>query len=140
MRAQIFAHRVRLGTAVLLTAGVLGASPTATAQAADPDAPMTLAVAPGIVADVSATSARNAWAVGFTGGLTDSKALIERWNGSGWKPVAGPGLEHRILYSVAATSRHSAWAVGFTDSAYSNRTVILRWNGTAWKQLPSQAG
>jgi hypothetical protein len=33
---------------------------------------------------VAATSASNAWAVGYTNG----KTLIERWNGTAWKRVS----------------------------------------------------
>jgi hypothetical protein len=140
MRTQNLAHRAGFGVAALVTGSILGVSPAAMAQTGGRDAPVGSAAARGIIADVSATSARNAWAVGFTGPLIASRALIEHWNGAGWKAVASPALKGKILYSVTATSRRSAWAVGFTDSAVSNKTVILRWNGSAWKQLPSRGG
>ena len=34
---------------------------------------------------VAATSAGNAWAVGYTSATTGMKTLIMRWNGTAWK-------------------------------------------------------
>jgi hypothetical protein len=87
---------------------------------------------------VAATSATNAWAVGYStfGGY---HTLIEHWNGTAWTLVPspdplGPGSEYgNILYAVAATSPTNAWAVG--DSG--NSTLILHWDGTAWTRVPS---
>jgi len=42
------------------------------------------------LAAVSASSATDAWAVGWTGGYTHI-ALSEHWNGSAWSVVPGPG-------------------------------------------------
>jgi hypothetical protein len=75
---------------------------------------------------VAATSASNAWAVGYyyTGGVR--KTLILRWNGTAWTIVPGPYT--RGLSGVAATSASNAWAVG--------GRWILHWNGTAWTRVP----
>ena len=77
---------------------------------------------------MTATSARNAWAVGIT---STSKTLILRWNGSAWKLIRSPNPSagRDILGGVTATSARNAWAVGSAGSG----TLILRWNGTAWK-------
>ncbi len=85
---------------------------------------------------VAATSARNAWAVGMTGG---GNALILHWNGKSWRRVASPGPAGVTLRAVAATSARNAWAVG--DLA-SGKPLILHWNGRAWKRVacPSPAG
>jgi hypothetical protein len=44
------------------------------------------------------------------------KGLIERWNGSSWRVVAGPHLgdatTSSVLSGVAAVSSTNAWAVG----------------------------
>ena len=85
---------------------------------------------------MAATSATNAWAVGYTGTSAGTKTLILRWNGSAWKQVPSPGGDAG-LSGVAATSAGSAWAVGFNATSVGNKTLILRWNGTAWKRVPS---
>ena len=62
---------------------------------------------------VSATSASNAWAVGFIGG-SPQQTLIQHWNGTAWKQVAtpDPGPVGNILDGVSAVSASDAWAVG----------------------------
>ena len=82
---------------------------------------------------VAATSARSAWAVGpLPVGSPNPKALILRWNGTGWEQVPSPDRAGpAILYGVAATSARDAWAVGYTGGF--GRTLILHWNGSAWK-------
>jgi hypothetical protein len=81
---------------------------------------------------VAATSADDAWAVGYAPGLTGS-TLILHWNGTTWKRAPSPSLGHAysVLAGVAATSARTAWAVGATDSG---NTLILHWNGTTWAQ------
>lgn len=93
------------------------------------------AVRSSILWGVAATSARNAWAVGFTGG--PPKTVILRWNGSVWRRVPSPNPPGGgVLIGVAATSAISAWAVGYSTGA-AQHTLILYWNGTAWKQVRS---
>jgi hypothetical protein len=74
---------------------------------------------------VSASSATDAWAVGFTNtsGYRGAKSLFEHWNGSAWSVVAGANAGS--LVGVAALSSTSAWAV-------SSKGVVVHWNGTAW--------
>jgi hypothetical protein len=55
---------------------------------------------------VAATSASNAWAVGFTGAGT----LIVAWNGKKWAQVTSP-LGNQ-LNDIAAASASNAWTVG----------------------------
>jgi len=78
---------------------------------------------------VTATSTRNAWAVGYTRGV-NFKTLIERWNGTAWKQVQSttPGPLSQ-LRAVAATSTRNAWTVGDDE----NGLILQHWNGTAWK-------
>src|SRR5262249_18000647 len=60
---------------------------------------------PGSVQDllfgVAATSASNAWAVGFSesGGADSDQTLIERWDGSSWTqvPSPNPGTQNRLF-------------------------------------------
>src|SRR5712691_7366800 len=83
------------------------------------------------LAGVAATSATNAWAVGFSSGRT----LIEHWNGSTWKlqPSPNVGAGPNQLVDVAATSATNAWAVGFRDTSSAARPLIEHWNGKVWK-------
>jgi hypothetical protein len=86
---------------------------------------------------VSATSSRDAWAVGSDGG----RALIEHWNGRAWKVQASPTpfffKDQSIqLSGVAATSSTNAWAVGYyaqLRGERETRTLIEHWNGRSWK-------
>jgi hypothetical protein len=94
---------------------------------------------------VTATSARNAWAVGSDTG--QGKTLILHWNGRTWKrvpspnPGGGPNTGVNIgptnaLYAVAASSATSAWAVGGGSTrGVEDAPVILHWNGRAWKHM-----
>jgi hypothetical protein len=76
---------------------------------------------------VSASSASDAWAVGFTlpSGYRVRQPLYEHWNGSAWSVVSGPGLG---LNGVADLSPANAWAVGI-------RGTVEHWNGTAWSNV-----
>jgi hypothetical protein len=80
---------------------------------------------------VSATSARNAWAVGYTG----CRSLVIRWNGTTWKQAGDLGLRGRVvnLQGVAA-ARGDVWAVGTSPAGGS---PILHWDGVSWHQVPS---
>ena len=61
----------------------------------------------GTLTGVAATSARSAWAVGFSQG---GGTLILGWNGTAWKRVPSPNPTAGILEGVAAASARSAWA------------------------------
>jgi hypothetical protein len=83
---------------------------------------------------VSATSPRNAWAVGYNydigtpGSGSASQALIEHWNGKAWTVQKGSNGVNTLL-GVAATSSTNAWAVGTPN----NGSMIEHWNGKTWK-------
>jgi hypothetical protein len=88
---------------------------------------------------VSATSARNAWAVGFYYNGTADVTLIEHWNGSNWtqQPSPSPGTTQSYLEGVKATSASNAWAVGYYYTGTTYRTLIEHWNGSTWKHVSS---
>jgi hypothetical protein len=85
----------------------------------------------GALESVSASTATDAWAVGFTMiRRRDFGTLIEHWNGSGWTAnsvdaISGFGVR---LTGVADLSATNAWAVG--DGASGG--LAEHWNGTAW--------
>jgi hypothetical protein len=87
------------------------------------------------LAEVSARSGSDAWAVGNywnTSGL--SRSLILHWNGTAWSRIKSPnpGSLTNHLFGVSARSGSDAWAVGDHDTAVSTtKSLILHWNGTA---------
>jgi hypothetical protein len=122
---------------LLLAAMVAGITPAAAARAKLPASGESYTVT-GRLSGVVATSAKNAWAVGYTGAST-LQTLIVRWNGTAWTRAASPSPVGGSLLRVAATSARNAWAVGY-DGTSEERPLILRWNGTAWKQTPAVSG
>jgi hypothetical protein len=136
----------RVVAAAMVFSGMAMASPAlAAAQAA---AGCGTTVAGGTLRDVAASSASNAWAVGYyppaptAPPLTDDQTLIEHWNGSAWCKVASPdpggAARENQLLAVAVTSRSNAWAVGYYINA-SNimETLVEHWNGHSWKHVAS---
>ena len=93
--------------------------------------------------DVDATSASNAWAVGYANGSSGvngapTNTLAMRWNGTAWSIVAtpNPGVQTRELYGVKALSTSDAWAVGwYYETGFVGDALALHWNGTAWSQV-----
>jgi hypothetical protein len=70
-----------------LIAGVVagGGSAHAATIAGTPAAPQSTGyVTDGLLYGVAATSAGNAWAVGYTGTEPSAKTLILHWNGKSW--------------------------------------------------------
>jgi hypothetical protein len=126
-----------LAVPLLITAMAVGISPLADAGARSKSSAMVASLkVSGSLGGVAATSARDAWAVGFTG----SKTLILRWNGVRWTRVPSPSPGATAsLAGVAVTSARSAWAVGTSSNNdfTSSKTVILRWNGARWTRVPS---
>jgi hypothetical protein len=92
------------------------------------------------LADVSAFSANDVWAVGnSTNSDGTTSALSLRWDGTAWHivPAASPG-ERNYLWAIDTLPPTLAWAVGkaVPEGAF-DKTLIERWNGTEWKAVPS---
>src|SRR6266702_3817350 len=82
----------------------------------------------GWLADVAATSATHAWAVGSASGNASGPPLIVHWNGTAWTRARLPATVREVpLDGVAATSRTNAWAV--------TGAKIVHWNGRRWDQV-----
>jgi hypothetical protein len=102
---------------------------------------------------VTALSASNIWAVGFSFSEFASQTpnipqtvpgpttpLIEHWNGSQWDIIAGPTPGNGVLHSVTALSANNVWAVGSAGGGGGGGTVttlIEHWNGIAWTTVTS---
>jgi hypothetical protein len=91
----------------------------------------------GTLAAVSASSPRNAWAVGASGGT----GLIEHWDGRAWTLVPSPDLGGAGgLHGVTIVSADSAWAVGGAVCPRQGPlTVVEHWDGRAWTLVLSPA-
>jgi len=135
MRARRAVHRVLGSAGPLLIAAVVVAVPAAPAEAsAASAAPGAVLAGTGVLDDVVAITATNAWAVGHSGPLGNPRTLVEHWNGTVWhrvsvRPAAG------WLNGVAATSARDVWAVGFSGL----KALILHFNGTRWRRVASPA-
>jgi hypothetical protein len=94
----------------------------------------------GELRDVDATSAGDAWAVGFTNSSDGNLTLTERWNGSAWRIVPSPSVSaQNHLLGVKSFSAGNAWAVGSHNvpGSWAFSTLTMRWNGSAWSVVPS---
>jgi hypothetical protein len=88
--------------------------------------------------DVDASSASNAWAVGY---YKDDETrhqyptLIVHWNGTRWTKVHSPNPDpdDEQLLEVATRSATDAWAVGH----YNQQPLIMHWDGTSWSKIKS---
>jgi hypothetical protein len=94
--------------------------------------------------DVTALSARNAWAVGNDLSNGAIQTVILHWNGSSWHrtPSPSPSSTENRLFGVAATSASNAWAVGYDRQGSKYQTLIVHWNGSSWRRVrsPNPAG
>jgi hypothetical protein len=94
---------------------------------------------------VSATSAKDVWAVGWIGSLSrrgrtnsSGHTLIEHFDGKGWKVMPSVRARGSELLGVAALTPRNAWAVGLlaVKRIYS-RPLIEHWDGSAWHRVAS---
>ena len=71
-------------------AGIIPAAPVSAAVSRPAGQLASLSI-PGALSAVAATSAGDAWAVGFAGSFSSMKPLIAHWNGTSWTRVSSPG-------------------------------------------------
>lgn len=90
---------------------------------------------------VSAVSATDAWAVGYTqSNYNVYRSLAEHWNGKKWSIIATPklGVQYSPLYSVSADAANDVWAVGYVAKFRQfSSALIEHWNGTQWSVISS---
>jgi hypothetical protein len=87
----------------------------------------------GSLLGVAATSATNAWAVGY---ITAGPPLILHWNGTAWQRSALPRHARGRIDGVAAASAANAWAI---DTRRQGSSRIWHWNGTRWRRVATPA-
>ena len=81
---------------------------------------------------ISATSATDAWAVGyrqwayFSGYL--EAPVTYHWDGASWSLIYNAGTTNEILSGVAAIAANDVWAVG-------DNGQMQYWNGAAWSRV-----
>jgi hypothetical protein len=149
VRTAVFRFRVVLALVLIASLGFPAAAAGATS--AEPlvcsDAWNTMSPprpADGGVAtfsDVEGTGRGDVWLVGHSSSAPASThALIQHWNGSGWREYAAGGVgEHASLQSVTVVSRTNAWAAGWDidPGGLHYRTLVEHWDGVAWTRQPT---
>jgi hypothetical protein len=86
----------------------------------------------GALSAITVVSAKDAWAVGTTGGAF-GHALVLHWNGASWSQAANVPAIGGALYGVTATAS-SGWAVGVNLTETTIAPLVLHWNGKAWSR------
>jgi hypothetical protein len=87
---------------------------------------------------VTAVSASDIWAVGYTSDGSGYKTLALRWNGTSWQAVSSPspGSPNNELLGVAAIASNDIWAVGYSGiSDDDGEALVLHWNGASWQAV-----
>jgi hypothetical protein len=89
-----------------------------------------------ILFNVSAVSATDVWAVGFSNDGLVSTTLAEHLVSGTWTAVASPNVVggDNVLFSLVAISPTNAWAGGYGKSSPSVGGAALaeHWDGSAW--------
>jgi hypothetical protein len=90
----------------------------------------------GTLSAITVVSAKDAWAVGSTGGGF-GHVLLLHWNGTAWIQVTSAATIGGALYGVTATAS-SGWSVGVNLTATTIAPLVLRWNGKAWSRASTK--
>ncbi len=88
------------------------------------------------LADVSADSRTDAWAVGHAVNDLQQPVMLH-WDGQALSPVTSP-VGGQLL-GVSAISPTDVWVVGSTAPPHAHRveTLVLHWDGSRWSVVPS---
>ncbi|MFL6072076.1 MAG: hypothetical protein ACJ73S_01515 [Mycobacteriales bacterium] len=78
---------------------------------------------------VAAVSPTDVWAVG----QQTSGALVDHWDGTGWREIPVGNVAHGKLTGLLALSSTDVWAVGTIGS----HSLTLHWDGRFWSTVPS---
>jgi len=83
------------------------------------------------LANLSASSPTDLWAVGWTQDDGPRQSLVEHWNGITWAQVSISARSVQELRAVVAVSANEAWAVGPMGGPQG----FERWDGTNWNPM-----
>ncbi len=102
-----------------------------------------------LLTGVTATSASDAWAVGYAYNANAQQFIImQHWDGASWSAVASPNpgtaeacgnafYAGNELAAVDAISPNDLWAVGNICGPGTARTLAMHWDGNGWSVVPS---
>lgn len=82
---------------------------------------------------IAAVSTEDVWAVGSSPGSEEgaTRALVQRFDGTRWAIVPGPGVPgSEALTAAAALPDGTVWAVGYRDAANRRATFVVRGSET----------
>lgn len=87
---------------------------------------------------ITAITASDIWAVGYSGSGTSAATLAEHYNGTTWSTVATPnvGSAGSFLGGVASITSSDVWAVGYSGATTSS-TLTEQYDGTSWSTVAS---
>ncbi len=94
----------------------------------------------GALRGITVVSAKDAWAVGFTGTYASDHTLLLHWNGRTWSQVTSPKSVGGTLTAVTATAS-GGWAVGDAHpGGAAFFPLMLRLTGTTWSRPKTTYG
>jgi hypothetical protein len=84
---------------------------------------------------IASSSAKNAWAVGYTYGAKGAQALTFHWNGKRWLKVASPSPGASTLLQGVTVHSHSGYVVGVMSgkTGLTSKPLVLKLSGKKWK-------
>jgi hypothetical protein len=90
-----------------------------------------------ILTALSARSADDVWAVGYSNGGGLPQTLVQRWNGQRWVIVPSANVQSRSNYltGVAVLAPDNAWAVGYHCTGNCDAEaapLVQHWDGARW--------
>ena len=102
--------------------------------------PVTDALPVGGVLAVSASSARDVWAVGgWTNRYGELRGLVERFDGRNWSKLPAPA-PLTMLTSIVARGGADAWVTGLKQEGSGFGPFAAHWNGSSWRQITLPLG
>jgi hypothetical protein len=88
----------------------------------------------GHIQDIQAVSSTDLWVAGFS--AQHGRNFVDRWNGSGWKPLPLGTHRHDALTGLAVVDGRDAW---MSADSPSGTPLALHWNGRHWRSVTTDA-
>ena len=84
---------------------------------------------------VTALSATDAWAVGYSRDGLDIQPYVLHWDGSRWTTASSPHLSstYNFLQTAVAVSPGDVWAAGYRTVNGRDVTFVEHWDGARWR-------